>query len=61
MSSNLDRRVSALEERTVSGGPAYVFLWDDDDEATKERKIRQRRVEMPDAREIIAITWGGST
>jgi len=53
----LHKRVAALEAEKPSGRPAYVFVWDDDDEATVQQAVARRRAEMPDASEIIAFSW----
>ena len=57
----LHKRVAALEAEKASGRPAYVVVWDDDDQATVDAAIAKRRAEMPDAGDIIAVSWGRST
>jgi hypothetical protein len=59
--SILEKRVAALEAKKTAGRPAYVFVWEDDDQATVERAVARRRAEMPDASEIIAFSWGRPT
>ena len=62
MSNTLNRRLDKLEAANNPGGrPAYVVVWDDDDQATVDAAIAKRRAEMPDAGEIVALVWGRST
>ena len=56
--NTLHRRLAALEARKANGKPAYVLVWEDNDQATVERAIAKRRAEQPEASEIIAIAWG---